>query len=82
MKRWESIIRNNYKHLDSNTIESIIVIFEISLEQGYIVGTDKEYVLKYCDNFCRNADLPPRESVKSHKHSLVQPQFTITQKEA
>lgn len=60
MKRWESIIRNNYKHLDSNTIESIIVMFEISLEQGYIVGTDKEYVLKCCDNFCRNADLPPR----------------------
>ena len=64
MKRWESIIRNNYKHLDNDTIEAIVGIFEISLEQGYAIRADKEYVLKYCDDFCRSASLPPRKSVK------------------
>lgn len=68
MKRWESIIRNNYKHLENDTIEAILGMFGISLEQGYAIRTDKEYVLKYCDNFCKYADLPPRESVKGYKH--------------
>ena len=60
MKRWERIIRNNFNHLEKETLEAVIGTFEVGLENGHVLSLDKDYILRFCDDFCRYANLPKR----------------------
>ena len=60
MKRWERIIRNNFNHLEKETLEAVIAVFEVGLENGHVLSLDKDYILRFCDDFCRYANLPKR----------------------
>lgn len=60
MKRWERIIRSNFNHLEKDTLEAVIGMFEVGLQNGHVLSLDKDYILKFCDDFCRYANLPKR----------------------
>lgn len=64
MTKWERIIRNNFNHLDKDTLEAIVGMFGVSLQEGYVLSLDKDYILKFCDDFCKYANLPQRVSTK------------------
>ena len=65
MKRWERIIRNNFNHLEKDTLEAVIGVFEVGLENGHVLSLDKDYILSFCDDFCRYANLPKRPCIES-----------------
>ena len=58
MKRWERIIRSNFNHLEKDTLEAVIGMFEVGLKNGHVLSLDKDYILKFCDDFCKYANLP------------------------
>ena len=64
MKRWERIIRSNFNHLEKDTLEAVIGVFEVGLENGHVLSLDKDYILKFCDDFCKYANLPKRTHSK------------------
>lgn len=68
MKRWERIIRNNFKHLEKEALEAVIGIFEVGLQNGHVLSLDKDYILRFCDDFCRYANLPQR---KHSRHIIL-----------
>ena len=65
MKRWERIIRNNFNHLEKDTLEAVIGVFEVGLENGHVLSLDKDYILSFCDDFCKYANLPKRTCIAS-----------------
>lgn len=60
MKQWECIIRDNFNHLDKENLEAVIAVFEAGLQNGHVLSLDKDYILRFCDDFCRYANLPKR----------------------
>lgn len=66
MKRWERIIQNNFNHLDKETLEAVIGMFEVGLQNGHVLSLDKDYILKFCDDFCKYTNLPQRTHSKKN----------------
>ena len=50
--------RSSYRH--------VIGMFEVGLQNGHVLSLDKDYILKFCDDFCKYANLPQRTHSKQN----------------
>ncbi len=66
MEKWERIIRNNFKHLDKVSLDAVVAIFAMGIEERSVYSLDKDYILEYCDKFCKYAGLPKSENIEKN----------------